>query len=73
MNAQIKPKPKAARPQEIKQQAKEMIDRLPAKALTWDRLAYHVSVRADIEAGLADVAAGRVYTTEQMREMFGLK
>ncbi len=75
MNAQVKPKPKAKapRPAEIKLQAKAMIDRLPAKGLTWDRLAYHVSVRSDIEAGLADAAAGRVHTTEQVRKMFGLK
>jgi len=73
MNAQVKPKPKAPRPLPIKQQAKDMIDRLPAKGLTWDRLAYHVSVRADIEAGLADVAAGRVYTIAQARKMFGLE
>lgn len=76
MNAQINPKPKspkATRPLAIKQQAKDMIDRLPSKGLTWDRLAYHASVRADIEAGLADSAAGRVHTTEQVRKMFGLE
>lgn len=73
MNAQIKPRTKVARPSEIKQQAKDMIDRLPARGLTWERLAYHVSVRSDIEAGLADIAAGRVYTTAQARKMFGLK
>jgi hypothetical protein len=73
MNAQIKPKAKPARPSEIKQQAKELIDRLPARGLTWDRLAYHMTVRADIEAGLADSAAGRTYTTAQVRKMFGLR
>ena len=55
----------------LKAQAKAMIDRLPDKGLSWERLAYHMSVRDDIEAGLADSKAGRVYTTEQMRAMFG--
>ena len=73
MNAQIKTKTRAARPADIKQQAKDLIDRLPAKGLTWERLAYHLSVRSDIEAGLADVAAGRVYTTAQARKALGLK
>ena len=56
----------------LKAEAKAMIDRLPDKGLDWDRLAYHMSVRGDIEAGLADSKAGRVYTTAQMRAMFGL-
>lgn len=73
MNAQIKPKARPARPADIKQQAKDLIDRLPAKGLTWERLAYHLSVRSDIEAGLADAAAGRVYTTARARKALGLK
>jgi hypothetical protein len=73
MNAQIKPKTRSARPADIKQQAKDLIDRLPAKGLTWERLAYHLSVRSDIEAGLTDAAAGRVYTTGQARKALGLK
>jgi len=56
----------------LKAEAKAIIDRLPDKGLDWDRLAYHMSVRSDIEAGLADSKAGRMYTTEQIRAMFNL-
>jgi hypothetical protein len=66
------PAKKSDRALPLKAEAKAMIDRLPDKGLSWDRLAYHMSVRGDIEAGLADVKAGRVYTTEQVRTMFGL-
>ncbi len=65
-------KVKSDRAATLKAEAKAMIDRLPDRGLSWDRLAYHMSVRGDIEAGLADIKAGRVYTTEQIRAMFGL-
>lgn len=65
-------KPKSDRATTLKAEAKAMIDRLPDRGLSWDRLAYHMSIRGDIEAGLADIKAGRVYTTEQIRAMFDL-
>jgi hypothetical protein len=70
MNASAKTKPHPAAT--LKADAKAMIDQLPDKGLSWERLAYHMSVRGDIEAGMADARAGRVYTTEQVRAMFGL-
>jgi len=56
---------------DIKEQAHALIDNLDDTA-TWDDVAYHMEVRASIEQGLADVEAGRVYTTEEVRKHFGL-
>ena len=54
-----------------KQQAHALIDELPDSA-TWPELAYRLEVRADIEEGLADVKAGRVISTAELRREFGL-
>jgi predicted transcriptional regulator len=54
-----------------KQQAHRLLDEMPEDA-TWEQLAYTLEVRADIEAGLADVAAGRVTPVEEVRREFGL-
>jgi hypothetical protein len=54
-----------------KQQARELIDGLPDDA-TWTELAYRLEVRADIEEGLADVKAGRVVSTAELRREFNL-
>jgi predicted transcriptional regulator len=54
-----------------KQQAHALIDALPDNA-TWTELAYRLEVRADIEAGLADVKAGRVVSTADLRHEFNL-
>ncbi len=54
-----------------RQQAHQLLDTLPEDA-SWERLAYTLEVRADIEAGLADVAAGRVTSVAEVRREFGL-
>lgn len=54
-----------------KQQARELLDELP-DSVSWSELAYRMEVRADIEQGLADAKAGRVFTTEELRREFGL-
>ena len=54
-----------------KQQAHALIDELP-DSVTWQELAYRLEVRADIEDGLADVKAGRVLSTAELRREFGL-
>lgn len=46
-------------PRDIKAEARRLVEQLPESA-TWDDLAYEVYVRQSIEAGLADVANGRV-------------
>ena len=58
MNAQIKPKLKKPPPRDVKASAKAMIDRLLTRVIAWERLAYHVDVRASIERGLAEAGAG---------------
>jgi hypothetical protein len=49
----------------IKKDAHELIDRLPDSA-TWDDVIYQAYVRREIEAGLADSAAGRVMPAEAL-------
>lgn len=55
----------------IKATAHEFIDQLPDD-VSWSDLAYHVEVRASIERGIADVDAGRVYTTDEVKKQLGL-
>ena len=56
----------------VKEEATELIANLPDDA-TWSDIEYQIYVRRAIEEGEADIAAGRVYTTEQIREYFGLR
>ena len=49
-----------------KTHAREIIDRLPESA-SWDEVMYELYVREAIDAGLADVAAGRTTPHEQVR------
>jgi len=48
-----------------KDAARDLIERLPDDA-TWDDIYYRLYVRQSIEAGLADVAAGRVIPHEEV-------
>lgn len=57
-------------PPAFKQEAYKLIDQLPDSA-TWRDLAYRAAVRSDIEAGLADSAAGRVIPVEEVLKEFG--
>ncbi len=54
----------------FKQEAHKLIDQLPDNA-TWQDLIYRVAVRADIEIGLQDSAAGRVTPVEDVLKEFG--
>jgi predicted transcriptional regulator len=56
----------------FKQAAHQLIDTLPETA-GWEELAEQVETILDIEAGLADSAAGRVTDNAQVRREFGLK
>lgn len=49
----------------IKPDARRMVDELPDTA-TWEDLMYEIYVRESIEAGLADVEAGRVVSPEDV-------
>jgi hypothetical protein len=55
----------------IKEEARRLIDRLPADA-SWDDLMYEIYVRQSIERGLADSQAGRTISLEDVRARFGL-
>ena len=57
--------------QDIKMIAHQLIDQLP-EACTWEDLMEQIYVRQAIEAGLADSAAGRIKSVEDVRKMFGL-
>ena len=51
----------------VKQAAQAVLDHLPDNA-TWDELMYELYVKQKIEAGLADVEAGRTVTHEQLKD-----
>jgi len=56
----------------FKEHAHQVIDRLPDTA-SWEDLAETVETILDIEAGLADCAAGRVTDVDELRREFGLE
>jgi predicted transcriptional regulator len=53
-----------------KDDAHKLVEKLPDDA-TWHDLAYRAAVRADIEAGLADSAAGRTNPVADVLKEFG--
>ena len=55
----------------IKQTAHQLIDELPDDA-TWETLLYTLQVRHDIEAGMADAKAGRVYSSAEVKARLGI-
>jgi predicted transcriptional regulator len=56
----------------FKEQAHQLVDSLPETA-GWEELAETVELILDIEAGLADSAAGRVTPHEDVLREFGLQ
>ena len=60
-------KPRAAK---IKTAAR-LVRELPETA-SWDDLMYQIYVRQKIDAGLADLAAGRKHSHTSVRKEFGL-
>lgn len=55
----------------LKSRAMSLVRDLP-KDSSWDDLMYRIYVRQKIEAGLADLRAGRVHSHESIRREFGL-
>jgi hypothetical protein len=55
----------------VKAKAARMVRDLPANA-SWDDLMEQIYIRAKIEAGLADLAAGRTHSHRSIRKEFGL-
>ncbi len=52
---------------DVKQAMQELVERLPDEC-TWDEVMYQVYVRQKIEAGLEDIAQGRVLSHEEVFE-----
>jgi predicted DNA-binding protein len=55
----------------IKEQAHELVDRLPEGA-SWEDLIREIYVREAVERGMEDVATGRVKGVREVREKYGL-
>ncbi len=53
----------------VKAEAIKLVQGLPESA-TWDDVMYRIYVRQKIEAGLADLEAGRVHAHEAIRKEF---
>ncbi|HEY3874654.1 MAG TPA: hypothetical protein VGM92_04205 [Candidatus Kapabacteria bacterium] len=53
----------------IKEEAKRLIDSLPENS-SWSDLMYEIYVRREIEAGVADLDAGRYQSHEAVKQLF---
>ena len=56
----------------LKKTAHEIIDQMP-QIYSWDDVIRAFHVRREIEKGIADIEAGRVKTTGEIRAKFGIK
>jgi hypothetical protein len=56
---------------DLKRETSRMISGLP-KNTDWEDLMYRIYVRKKIDAGLKDSAAGRVYSSAQIRKSLKL-
>jgi len=54
-----------------KSQARRLIDKLPASA-SWDDVMQQIFVRQKIEAGIADLNAGRRHSQASIKREFGV-
>lgn len=57
---------------DIRQEAHKLIDQLPIEA-TWDDVVYRLVEKREIEAGLADSDANRVYSVEEVMKEFNIE
>jgi hypothetical protein len=55
----------------VKSEALRLVRGLPATS-SWDDLMYRIYVRQKIDAGLSDIAAGRVHSHVSIRKEFGV-
>jgi predicted transcriptional regulator len=55
----------------VRQQAQQLLEQLPDDA-TWEDLQYAIYVHQAVEAGEADIQAGNFFTSDQVRQRFGL-
>lgn len=59
------------KPRSVKAKALRLVRDLPGSA-SWDELMYRIYVRQKIEAGLADIRAGRTHSHAAVRRELGL-
>jgi hypothetical protein len=57
--------------QDVRSAVRQLADALPDDA-TWDDVMYRVYVRQAVNAGLQDVAEGRLVDVAEVRRQFGL-
>jgi hypothetical protein len=57
--------------QDVKSAVRQLADALPDGA-TWDDVMYRVDVHQAVDAGLRDVAEGRLVDIAEVRRQFGL-
>ena len=57
--------------EDIKDEARKLIDTLPDNA-TWEDVVRTVFERLMIEEGIEDLEAGRVWTSDEIREKLGI-
>lgn len=55
----------------VRDEAQKIVDQMTDDA-TWDDLLYEIYVRQSVEAGLEDIRAGRLLTTDEVRQKLGL-
>ena len=55
----------------VREQAHKLLEQLPDDA-TWEDLQYAIYVHQAVEAGQADIIAGRHFTSEEVRLRFKL-
>lgn len=56
----------------LKQEARDLIDNLPDNA-TWDDVVYEMVVRREIELGLQDSDQNKITSVEDMLKEFGIE
>jgi predicted transcriptional regulator len=56
----------------IKEEARRLIDALPENS-SWSDLMYEIYVCREIEAGVADLDAGRFKSHEEVKQLFAVR
>lgn len=59
----------ASSAESVKQQAHELLDKLPESA-TWDDIVYELAVRRSTERGLNDADSGKLLDMEKIRREY---
>lgn len=59
----------ASSAESVKQQAHELLDKLP-ESTTWDDIVYELAVRRSIERGLNDADSGKLLDMEKIRREY---